>query len=100
MLSSSNSVNFTSTERTHKIRSRLQSWLSARLSSEALAWMNATMAGEFLEQAFFTAFSSLPRRVGEQYLGLTAAELAQADALCPGWYPKAWSVEQAARSLL
>jgi hypothetical protein len=89
-----------STEHAHEIRYLLQSWLSLRLSPEALIWLNATMAGEFSEEAFFMAFSSLPRRVGKHDLKLTAAELTQANALCPGWYPKAWSVEQAARSLL
>jgi hypothetical protein len=100
------SSSFFSAEHTQEIRCLLQSWLSSRLSSEALSWLNAAISDlcqvrqEFSEQAFFMAFSSLPRRVGKHDLGLTAAELAQADALCPGWYPKAWSVEQAARSLL
>jgi hypothetical protein len=93
-------------EDARKIRCLLQSWLSSRLSSEALAWLNATISGwcqahqEFSEQAFFMAFSTLPRRVGKHDLALTAAELAQANALCAGWYPKVWSVDQAARSLL
>jgi hypothetical protein len=95
-----------SIENAREIQYLLQGWLSSRLSPEALAWLDATISGlgqahqEFSEQAFFMAFSSLPRRVGKHDLELTAAELAQADALCPGWYPKAWSVEQAARSLL
>jgi hypothetical protein len=99
-----------STENAREIRYLLQSWLSSRLSPEALAWLNAAISGtisewcqarqEFSEQAFLTVFSTLPRQVGKQDLVLTAAELAQADALCPGWYPKAWSADQAARSLL
>jgi hypothetical protein len=98
--SSSNWVNHTAIEHTHAIRAMLQSWLSERLCAEALTWVTTKIAGEFSERAFFAAFSSLPRRVGKQDLGLTAAELTQADALCPGWYPKDWSVDQAARSLL
>jgi hypothetical protein len=95
-----------SIEDAHEIRDLLQGWLSSRLLPKALIWLNATISGwcqarqEFSEQAFFTAFSTLPRQVGKQDLVLTAIELAQADALCPGWYPKAWSVDQAARSLL
>jgi hypothetical protein len=107
MFSSSSSVHPASSKHTaRQIQSLLQSWLSARLSSEALAWLNATILGlgqthqEFSEQAFLIAFSSLSRRVGKQDLALTNAELAQANALCAGWYPKAWSMEQAARSLL
>ncbi len=95
-----------STENAREIRYLLQGWLSSRLSPEALTWMNTTMARfcqkhqEFSEQAFSTALSTLPRQVGKRDLAPTAAELVQADALCPGWYPKAWSIDQAARSLL
>ncbi len=90
-------------EDTRGIRDLLQHWLSSQLSPEALVWLKTAISQScqaFSEQTFFTAFSTLPRRVGKHDLALTSAELAQADNLCPGWYPKAWSVDQAARALL
>jgi hypothetical protein len=88
---------------TREIRDLLQRWLSSRLSSEAFVWLKAAtlqLHQAFSEQTFFMTFSTLPRRVGKHDLALTDAELAQAEALCPGWYPKAWSVDQAGRTLL
>ena len=90
-------------EDTREIRALLQRWLSSQLSPDALVWLKAAISQscqEFSEQTFFTAFSILPRQVGKHDLALTDADLVKADALCPGWYPKAWSFDQAARALL
>jgi hypothetical protein len=90
-------------EDTREIRALLQRWLSSQLSPDAFVWLKAAISQScqaFSEQTFFTAFSTLPRRVGKHDLALTDADLVKADALCPGWYPKAWSFDQAARALL
>jgi hypothetical protein len=91
---------FTDIEQT---RNLLHQVLAPGLAREALAWLERTIAQlrqNFSEPAFFTAFSTLPRRVGKHDLVLTAAELSLAATLCPGWPLPRWSVDQAARSLL
>ncbi|MEM7490902.1 MAG: EboA domain-containing protein [Pseudomonadota bacterium] len=40
-----------------------------------------------------------PRRLGKADLGLSAADLAEAETVLPGWHPADWSVDGAARVL-
>jgi hypothetical protein len=44
--------------------------------------------------------SLVPRKIGKADLALSAAELGQATAARPGWDPREWSLDQAARVLL
>jgi len=39
----------------------------------------------------------IPRKLGKQDLMLSASELAQAELLSPGWQPRNWSIDTAAR---
>ncbi|MGV0024892.1 EboA domain-containing protein [Phormidesmis priestleyi] len=92
-----------STKDASKTRNLLHWWLSQCLTSEAFESLSSTIAHsrqEFSERTFLTVFSTLPRRVGKRDLVLDDAQLRTANALCPGWYPGQWSVDQAARSLL
>lgn len=41
-----------------------------------------------------------PRKLGKADLALSEADLREADAARPGWDPRGWSVDQAARALL
>ncbi len=80
----------------------LQSWLDRSLNNEALRWLDDAVGKAALgdPRAFFIAFSQAPRRVGKADLSLDAADLASADDARPGWSPRRWTVDQAARTRL
>ncbi|BAZ13858.1 hypothetical protein NIES4071_56980 [Calothrix sp. NIES-4071] len=81
----------------------LQSWLAARVSTEAFNWLetkcNAVSTGAPVS-IFYAAFSAVPRYTGKQDLNLTSEELDAALNIHKGWYPNNWSVDQAARTIL
>ncbi len=86
-----------------KAEALLHDWLSRRLSSEALAWLDQQI--KLLEtgqrpQQLAIAIGLAPRKVGKADLDLTAAELQAAHDVRPGLDPGGWSVDQAARILL
>jgi hypothetical protein len=66
------------------------SWLDDRLAAIA--------AGD--RKALYLAFGLAVRKTGKTDLNLTAAELAAASQVRPGWDPRGWTVDQAARVLL
>jgi hypothetical protein len=81
----------------------LSHWLVAALPADKWQWLTAqiqAIAAGAPDRQVFTSFSLLSRQVGKADLALTAAQIAAAEALCPGWSPQTWSVDQAARSLL
>lgn len=84
-----------------QIQSVLAGWLASRLDAPSLAWVNdrqaAIRTGD--KKALFLSFGLAPRKVGKADLALTADELSAAGRLRPGWNPKGWSVDQAARAL-
>jgi hypothetical protein len=81
----------------------LVGWLSQRVPSQSWEWLMAQVAivasgGD--DRVFYRAFSQVTRQLGKVDLQLSAAELASAAQVCPGWQPENWTVDQAARSLL
>jgi hypothetical protein len=80
----------------------LHRWLSTRLTPPALAWLEdratAVAAGD--RKALYLAFGLAVRKTGKADLDLTSAERADATAIRPGWDPRGWTVDQAARVLL
>ena len=80
----------------------LEQWLETRLPSEASGWLRTTAkalpAGS--DRDFYIAISLVSRKIGKADLALTAAELAQAATARPGWDPRDWSLDQAARVYL
>ncbi|HUQ70123.1 MAG TPA: EboA domain-containing protein [Planctomycetaceae bacterium] len=80
----------------------LRRWLSSRLNAAALSWLEdrlaAVAAGD--RKALYLAFGLTVRKTGKADLELTAAELADAANVRPGWNPRGWTVDQAARVLL
>lgn len=81
----------------------LHSWLTQRISTQGLTWLNEKIeqikAG-VNRQVFFSAFSAVPRYTGKHDLRLTGEELEAASAVRTGWFPSHWSIDQAARTLL
>jgi hypothetical protein len=74
--------------------------LEAQRPATGLAWLQAQLANLTSARALYLAFSLAPRFVGKAKLQVTAAQLAQAHQLRPGFDPRAWTADQAARTLL
>ena len=78
-------------------------WLWRQLPKEHAAWLVGQwerLRAGVSERDFNLAISLAPRRVGKADLALTAADLVAADQARPGWDPRGWSVDQAARLVL
>ncbi|MDB5103188.1 MAG: hypothetical protein JWP91_877 [Fibrobacteres bacterium] len=81
----------------------LLDWLKARLTPEALAWLEekaALIATGAPEKTVFTTFSSCIRYSGKAPLNLESAALKAAGSEVPGWNPSDWTCDQAARAFL
>jgi hypothetical protein len=84
-------------------RELLQHWLQRRLPDEASAWL--LEAARRLQSAsgegeLFRAVSLVTRKIGKADLAPVEEELRAAGAARPGWDPRDWSVDQAARIYL
>ena len=81
----------------------LEQWLVARLPGEAAAWLKDSaqrLRGSDGDKNLYMSVSLVPRKIGKADLALNAAELGQATAARPGWDPREWSLDQAARVYL
>ena len=81
----------------------LEQWLFARLPGDAAAWLKdgaQRLRGGGTDKDLYMSVSLVPRKIGKADLALSAAELGQATAARPGWDPREWSLDQAARVLL
>ena len=81
----------------------LEQWLIARLPGDAAQWVKSS--AQWLrdgggDKDLYMSVSLVPRKIGKADLGLSAAELGQATAARPGWDPREWSLDQAARIYL
>jgi hypothetical protein len=74
--------------------------LEAQRPVIGLEWLQTQLANLTSARALYLAFSLAPRFVGKAQLRVTAAQLAQAHQLRPGFDPSAWTADQAARTLL
>ncbi len=83
-------------------RELLTDWLSERLAPDGRDWLTRTRGkvAEGDDKALYVALGLVPRKLGKANLGLAADKLAAAEAARPGWDPRGWSVDQAARVLL
>ncbi len=90
------------TEPTSRLAELLHSWIAPRVAAVALAWLDdraaAIATGD--KKALFLGFGMVPRKVGKADVTLSDAELAQAEAVRPGWNPRGWSLDQLARTFL
>ncbi|MDH4981954.1 EboA domain-containing protein [Hyphomicrobium sp. D-2] len=81
----------------------LRGWLTARVSPEALQWLDdqaAKIAAAPDAPVLTMSIGLAPRKVGKAPLDLTAQELAVAAAVRPGFNARDWSADQAARVFL
>jgi hypothetical protein len=66
-------------------------WLDGQLTS---------LTGEARDRDLYLALGLVPRKLGKADLDLSAADLEAAGRVRPGWDPRGWSVDQAARILI
>ncbi len=81
----------------------LRDWLTHRINTEALLWLDEKrelISNGANLRVFFTAFSLVPRHTGKYNLELTPQDLQAASTLRKNWFPGHWTVDQAARTLL
>lgn len=74
----------------------LRGWV-LRQAGGAAEWFAAALAGMAAERDLHLLMGWAPRRLGKADLALTEADLAAAAAARPGWDPRGWSVDGAAR---
>ena len=84
-------------------RELLARWLSRQLPADATAWLEKS-AGQIRSSGkdadVYLAVSLVTRKVGKADLALSETDLRDANAARPGWDPRGWSADQAARVLL
>ncbi|HEX3208139.1 MAG TPA: EboA domain-containing protein [Geminicoccaceae bacterium] len=80
----------------------LTGWLRRQLPAAAADWLDQqlTRLGAAADRDLYVVLGLVPRRLGRDDLELTDADIAQAQAARPGWDPRGWSVDQAARVLV
>lgn len=81
----------------------LTAWLTSRLQADARSWLEDALAGlrtGATERDLYLRVSQVSRRLGKAPLGLSVHELQAAAASRPGWDPRDWTVDNAARVLL
>ena len=81
----------------------IHGWLNRQLPEPAEQWLGAQLAKlaeEPTERGLQIALGMAPRRLGKDDLALSQDDLAAAAAARPGWDPRGWSVDEAARILI
>lgn len=81
----------------------LQRWLERQLPESGSAWLReqlARLTGEGADRDLYVALGLVPRKLGKADLDLSQADLEAAQQARPGWDPRGWSVDQAARILI
>lgn len=81
----------------------LHTILHTRLAPEAMEWLQqkcCQVQQSTSPSILYAAFSAAARQVGKVPLGLSAAELHEANTVRPQWRPVNWTADQAARCLL
>ena len=81
----------------------LHAWLKKRLPSTAFDWLQdqlARNASDPTRKNLYLTLGMIPRRLGKDDLHLDSADLVAADNARPGWDPRDWTVDTAARVLV
>jgi hypothetical protein len=84
-------------------RELLQQWLQRRLPQDNSAWLldaARRVQSSSADSELFRAVSLVTRKIGKNDLSPSGDELRAATAARPGWDPRDWSVDQAARIYL
>ena len=79
----------------------LRDWLQSRLSADKRDWLDGQLErlGDGRDRDLVVTLGLIPRKLGKADLALGPNELAEAEAVRPGWDPRDWTVDSAARVL-
>ncbi len=81
----------------------LRGWLERQLPEAAFDWLAGQLEAlqqESSDRKLHIALGMIPRRLGKDDLALSEADLKAAETARPGWDPRGWSVDEAARILV
>jgi hypothetical protein len=81
----------------------LHQWLQQRLPADARGWLDDSLQrlrADASDADLFRLVSLVTRKIGKADLAPGADDLHAAEAARPGWDPRDWSLDQAARILL
>jgi hypothetical protein len=81
----------------------IRTWLRRQLPAPAWQWLEAQLAKlaeDPSDRNLQIALGMVPRRLGKDDLALSQDDLASAERARPGWDPRGWSVDEAARILI
>jgi hypothetical protein len=83
----------------HRPVQLLSTWLQRQIPMGEWRWLTErTAAGPAAsDKDIFITLGLIPRWLGRADLDLGPADLDEAEAACPGWNPRGWSVDGAAR---
>jgi len=84
-------------------RELLARWLSRQLQADATAWLEQSAAqiqSSNKDADVYLTVSLVTRKIGKADLALSDTDLRDANTTRPGWDPRGWSADQAARVLL
>ncbi len=88
---------------TDKPSALLRGWLERQLPEAAFDWLAGQLEAlqqESSDRKLHIALGMIPRRLGKDDLALSEADLKAAETARPGWDPRGWSVDEAARILV
>lgn len=82
-----------------QVEKLLDDWLAHAVPADPLAWLKERIEkiAKGDQKTLFLAFGMVPRKLGKADLNLSESDLASAASARPGWNPKNWTVDQAAR---
>ena len=78
-------------------------WLERQLPAADYAWLQHTLdrlGADVADRDFYLSISLVPRKIGKHDLSLDEVDLDNANRARPGWDPRGWSTDQAARLVL
>jgi len=81
----------------------LREWIGRQVPAPAVAWLDqqlAKLGAAGSDRDLHIGFGMSPRRLGKDDLDLDAGDLERAERARPGWDPRGWSVDEAARVLM
>jgi hypothetical protein len=80
----------------------LSAWVARQIPADQWQWLSgrASAGAETTDKDIFITLGLIPRQLGRADLDLGAADLEEAEAACPGWDPRGWSVDGAARVMV
>jgi hypothetical protein len=83
------------------VRKLLKDWLLRQLPGDKHGWLEGELAklGQGKQRDLDMLFGLAPRKLGRADLNLDADDLAAAKNARPGWDPRFWTVDEAARIL-